>query len=79
MPPITVRNLTPEVHRALKARAAVNGRSAEAEVRAILDEALFPPDRVRLGSHLQSIFAEVGGRDLDITRDKTPYEPPDFT
>ena len=33
---LTVRNLPDEVHRALRVRAALRGRSTEAEVRAIL-------------------------------------------
>ncbi|MFC6674090.1 FitA-like ribbon-helix-helix domain-containing protein [Marinobacterium aestuariivivens] len=33
---LTVRNLPDEVHRALRVKAALNGRSMEAEVRAIL-------------------------------------------
>lgn len=39
---LVVRNLDPELVRRLKARAAANGRSAEAEHRAILDAALRP-------------------------------------
>lgn len=33
MPSVTVRNLSEETHHALKARAAVAGRSTEAEIR----------------------------------------------
>ena len=36
MATLTVRKLSDEVHRALRARAAMHGRSTEAEVRAIL-------------------------------------------
>jgi plasmid stability protein len=39
---LVVRNLDPELVRRLKARAVANGRSAEAEHRAILDAALRP-------------------------------------
>lgn len=39
---ITVRNVPDEVYRALRVRAALNGRSAEAEVRAILADTLLP-------------------------------------
>jgi plasmid stability protein len=39
---LTVRKLDPELVRALKIRAAERGRSAEAEVRAILKEVLAP-------------------------------------
>ena len=34
---VTIRNLSPETHRALKLRAARNGRSTEAEIRDILE------------------------------------------
>lgn len=34
---LTVRNLKPEVHRKLREQAAANGRSMEAEARAILE------------------------------------------
>jgi plasmid stability protein len=40
MPQLTVRNLSKELVRALKMRAARNGRSAEAEHRLILARAL---------------------------------------
>ncbi|MYF07277.1 MAG: plasmid stabilization protein, partial [Rhodospirillaceae bacterium] len=39
---LTVRNLPDEVHRALRVRAALRGRSTEAEVRAILAETVLP-------------------------------------
>ncbi|KDE40647.1 Plasmid stability protein [Nitrincola lacisaponensis] len=37
---LTVRNLPDEIHRALRIQAAHNGRSMEAEVRAILSTAV---------------------------------------
>ena len=52
---LTVRNLPDEVHRALKARAASRGHSTEAEVRAILADAVKPAERIRLGSLLAGI------------------------
>lgn len=55
---LTVRNLPEEVHRALRVRAAERGRSTEAEVRAILEEAVKPEGRVRLGS----LLADLGRR-----------------
>lgn len=80
---LTVRNLPKEVHRALRVRAALHGRSTEAEVRAILEEAVRPEGRVKLGS----LLAEIG-RQAKLTeeesavfgqvRDKTPREPVDF-
>ncbi|KMO30742.1 hypothetical protein VQ03_28155 [Methylobacterium tarhaniae] len=80
MPAVTIRKLSAEAHRALKVRAAQHGRSTEAEMRDILEAAVRPPHRVKLGSLLASI-----GREADLTeseaehfdrlRDKTPAEP----
>jgi len=75
MAAIVIRNLSPETHRALKARAARHGRSTEAEVRAILDEAVHPAARVKLGAALAALAEPFGGLDLDISRDKTPAVP----
>ena len=82
MPMLTVRNLPDEVHRALRARASSHGRSTEAEVRAILEDAVKPQGRVKLGS----LLAELGRRakltDEDLTvfeqRDRTPARPVDL-
>lgn len=42
MPSITVRNVPDEVHRALSVLAAQHGRSAEAEIRNLLESAVKP-------------------------------------
>jgi plasmid stability protein len=78
MPAVTVRNLSEETHRALKVRAKQHGRSTEAEIRAILDEAVLPAERVKVGTMLAEIGREVGWVDLEIERDKTPTEPISF-
>lgn len=75
---ITVRNLPEEVHRALRVRAAMHGRSTEAEIRDILENAVRPEGRVKLGSLLAEIGREAGGFDLQIERDKASGEPMDF-
>ena len=75
MAAIVIRNLSPETHRALQARAVRHGRSTEAEVRAILDEAVHPAARVKLGSALAALARQFGGLELDLARDKTPAEP----
>jgi plasmid stability protein len=49
---LTVRNIPDEVHRALRVRAAQHGHSMEAEVRGILESAVSPEGRVKLGSLL---------------------------
>ena len=79
MAAITIRNLSEETHRALKARAAAHHRSTEAEVRSILDAAVAPADRVKVGSLLASIGQDVGGVELAVTREKTSRVPLDLT
>src|SRR5271169_5579196 len=49
MAAIVIRNLSLETHRALQARAARHNRSTEAEARMILDEAVRPVARIKLG------------------------------
>jgi antitoxin FitA len=75
---VTVRNLPDEIHRALKVRAAAHGRSTEAEIRAILEDAARPTGRVKIGSALAALARPLGGIDLDVTRDKSPIEPAAF-
>lgn len=78
MPAVVIRNLSPETHRALKARASARGRSTEAEIRDILDRAVQSPDRMRIGSELLALGRKVGGMELQIERDATPIEPASF-
>ena len=78
MPAITVRNLSEETHRALKARAARHGRSTEAEIREILEEVVRPKERVKIGTALAALGQRFGGCDLDVSRDPTPGSPATF-
>ena len=78
MAAINIRNLPEETHRALRIRAASTGRSMEAEARAILDEAVRPAKRVKLGSALVELFHPLGGIDLDTARDREPRQPIQF-
>jgi antitoxin FitA len=75
MAAIVIRNLSLETHRALQARAARHNRSTEAEARMILDEAVRPVARIKLGSALATLAQPFGGLDLDLSRDKTPAKP----
>ena len=75
MSPIVIRNLSPETHRALQVCAARHGHSTEAEACAILDEAVRPGARIKLGSALAVLAHPFEGLDLDISRDKGPAEP----
>jgi plasmid stability protein len=78
MPSVVVRSLSEELHRALKQRAREHGRSTEAEVRAILEDVVRPPERPRLGSALAAVGRHIGGVDLDIRRSSEPPEPASF-
>lgn len=80
MASITVRNLPDEVHRALRVRAAQHGRSTEAEIRDILEAAVKPPARLRMGDALAAIGRKHGLKDEDLAfkQDKTPAEPLSF-
>ena len=79
---LTVRNVPDEVHRALRVRAALRGRSTEAEVRAILEETVLPEGRVGLGSLLTAVGRRAGLTDEESAgfarRDTTPGRPVDL-
>lgn len=78
---LTVRNVPDEVHRALRVRAAHRGRSTEAEVRAILRDAVMPANRIKLGSLLAEIGQEFQLTEdelLNFERDRTPHKPVKF-
>ncbi len=83
MPAVTIRNLSEEVHRALKLRAAHHGRSIEAEMRDILESAVRPAERMRLGSALSALSRKAGLTNADFgaleqARDKEPATPMSF-
>lgn len=78
MPAVTVRNLSEETHRALKVLAAQHGRSTEAEIRDILERAVKPHERVKIGSELAALGRQFAGVDLALVRDQTPTEPAVF-
>jgi len=83
MPALTIRNLPEETHRALRVRAAANGRSTEAEIRDILEKAAKPEGRIKLGSLLAAIGREAGLTHKDVEsilrhRDRKPAKPMTF-
>ncbi|MDO9319670.1 MAG: plasmid stabilization protein [Gammaproteobacteria bacterium] len=80
---LTVRNIPDEVHRALRVRAALHGRSTEEEVREILAAAVKPEERVLVGEALADIGRKIGliNEDfavLESVHDKTPARPLNF-
>ncbi len=78
MSAVTIRNIPDETHRALKLRAAQHGRSTEAEIREILEEAVRPKERIKVGSALAAFGEQLGEIELQVVRDRTPTEPAVF-
>ncbi|WP_114836197.1 Arc family DNA-binding protein (plasmid) [Agrobacterium tumefaciens] len=84
MPSITIRNVPDEVYRAIRVRAAMHGRSAEAEIHTILEQAARPQGRLKLGTLLTSIACDAEGLTgaesefLNQLRDKTPADALSF-
>ncbi|AYF32698.1 plasmid stabilization protein [Vreelandella alkaliphila] len=80
---MNIRSIPDEVHNALKARAKQNHRSAEDEVRAILEEATRPECRLKMGDALTDLSRKVGVANEDVAifeqvQGKTPAEPMRF-
>jgi antitoxin FitA len=67
---LTLRNIPDELHRALRARAALHGKSMEAEVRGILESAVSPEGRLKLGS----LLADMGRRAKLADEEFTVFE-----
>jgi plasmid stability protein len=69
MATLTIRGLDDETKARLRVRAARHGRSMEAEVRNILEEAL-PSGQASggLGTRIHARFSDVGGVELDLPR-----------
>ncbi|MEE9417558.1 MAG: hypothetical protein V3V01_19925 [Acidimicrobiales bacterium] len=88
MATITIRGIDDETKAQLRLRAAGNGRSMEAEVRAILGQTLFgvlPPKA--LGSRIKQRFVEVADQiegleeadDLELPARLELARPADFS
>jgi plasmid stability protein len=82
MATLTIRNLDEKVKRRLQVRAALNGRSMEAEVREVLsDLAASSPAAPRqgLGTAIHNLFAPLGGVELQVPpRRKSHRQIPTF-
>ncbi len=83
MAAVTIRNLSEETRRALKLRAARHNRSTEAEMRAILEAAVRPEGRLRLGTALSAMSRKIGLTNADVeavghARDRRPAKPMRF-
>ncbi|MCK9466117.1 MAG: Arc family DNA-binding protein [Thiopseudomonas sp.] len=78
---VTVRDVPEEVHRAIRVRAAQHGRSLQAEMLAIFEQAVKPEGRVKLGNLLGEIGREVKLTDEEVAgfeRDHSPARAANF-
>lgn len=67
MAAVVIRNLPEATHRALKQRAKIHGRSTEAEIRDILEQALrSAPAQQNIGTALHEFAMRFGGIELEI-------------
>jgi plasmid stability protein len=81
MSTLTVRNLDPKLKERLRIRAAHNGRSMEAEVRALLRDVLDGgpvPDADGLATSIRRRMAPFGGVDLPEHPRSVVRDPPTF-
>jgi plasmid stability protein len=67
MAAVSIRDLDDRVKDRLRVRAAENGRSMEAEIRAILSDAVGESQQtLGLGQALMARFAAAGGVDVEL-------------
>lgn len=80
MAAVSIRDLDERVRERLKVRAARNGRSMEAEIRAILSDSVSEQsEREGLGAALLSQFGAIGGVDLDLPAREIQPRSPDLS
>jgi plasmid stability protein len=76
---ISIGNLPDDIYCALKERAELNGRSMEAEVLAILEDAIRPEPRMGMGDALASLGRKIGIKNDDpAVLKQVPAEPVKF-
>jgi plasmid stability protein len=82
MATITIRNLDDKVKRKLQVRAALNGRSMEAEARELISkplESISNSPRIEpeedLGTAIRKLFAPLGGVELQIPPRRRSHRP----
>lgn len=80
MAAVSIRDLDDGVRERLRVRAAQHGRSMEAEIRAILTEAVRRPgEGVGLAQALLTRFGALGGVDLDLPARSQPPRAADLS
>lgn len=82
MPTITIRNLDETVKRGLQVRAALYGRSMEAEARQLLTDAVRPSfagteiqPEDDFGTAIRKLFSPLGGVELEIPPRRKSHRP----
>lgn len=77
---ITVRNLDPAVHAKLRERAARNGRSMEAEARAVLTDAVMREESPAIVEAARQHFGDLpaGYADLELPPRTETQRPIEF-
>lgn len=82
MATLTIRNLDEKAKRRLQIRAVHNGRSMEAEARAVLEavtEEASSSSEIDIGTAIHNRFAKYGGVELYIPkRQRSPRDIPTF-
>jgi len=81
MASLTIRNLDSSIKERLRVRAAQNGRSMEAELRAIIIDAVETPTRpseLNLYDRIRARFEPLGGVELELPPRGPMREPPSF-
>ena len=80
MTAVSIRNLDPAVKAKLRVRAAEHGRSMEAEIRAILVDAVSELSRpVGLFDAIRAISLEHGGVNLELPHRERRQRPIDLS
>lgn len=80
MAAVSIRNLDDGVKELLRIRAAGHGRSMEAEMRAILEDAVKEPGPSEgLMQSLPNRFGDLGGVELDLPARSTPPRSADVS
>ena len=80
MATLTIRNLDAALKERLRVRAALHGHSMEAEVRAILTDAVREPaDSAGLFTAVLDRFGVLGGVELELPERTEPARAVDFS
>jgi plasmid stability protein len=80
MAAVTIRGLDDEVRQRLRVRAARHGRSMEAEMRAILTDAVGGSKTSEgLFTALLDRFGDIGGVEVELPRRTSAARAPDFS